>query len=46
MNKCEWILYGEEEYYETECGQSPEKWDIDNICPTYCPWCSDKIEWD
>ena len=46
MTHCEWILYEEEDYYETECGQSAEKWDIDNISPDFCPWCGAKIKWE
>jgi DNA-directed RNA polymerase subunit RPC12/RpoP len=44
MSKCTWYFYDEDEYYETECGASIEKEDKDNICPTYCPYCGDKIK--
>ena len=44
MSKCWWIPYEDGDYYETECSNSIEKEDMDNICPTYCPWCGEEIE--
>lgn len=41
-NVCVYTFYSD--YYETGCQHSIEEYDYDNIVPTYCPYCGDKIE--
>lgn len=41
MNNCKWFVY--DDYYETQCSNSMDDVDYNNISPTYCPYCGDKI---
>lgn len=42
---CNWIRYGEAntDYFETQCSHSLEFEEYDIICPSFCPYCGNKI---
>lgn len=42
MSKCKWDKY--EDYYDSQCGNQMDECDFDNVCPSFCPYCGDKIE--
>ena len=45
-NKCYYDLITENvvrDEYETTCGNSILKEDVENICPIYCLYCGDEI---